>query len=74
LFDWTRDYSDTQTQQLIVNMQVRGTFGLLPQAITETRELPGQQEWSRPKHDVNEGIMMLADDKRPVATLLIGLS
>jgi len=55
-------------------MQVRGTFGLLPQAITETRELPGQQEWSRPKHDVNEGIMMLADDKRPVATLLIGLS
>jgi hypothetical protein len=35
--------------------------------------LPGQREWSRPKHDVTEGIMMPADDMRPEATLLIGL-
>jgi hypothetical protein len=27
-----------------------------------------------PKHAVHEGLMALADDKRPEATLLIGLS
>ena len=74
LFDWTGDYSDTQTQQSLVNMQVSGTLGLLSQKIRKTRVLPGQRELSRPKHDVIEGIMTLADDKRPEATLLIGLS
>jgi len=29
---------------------------------------------SRPNHAVSEGLMTLADDKRPEATLLIGLS
>jgi len=28
----------------------------------------------RPKHVVSEGVLTLADDKRPEATLLIGLS
>jgi len=55
-------------------MGVRGTSGWLPQAITGTRVLPGQWESSRPKLDVTEGIMKLADEKRPEATLLIGLS
>jgi hypothetical protein len=42
---------------------------------TRTRgALPGQREESRPKHDVTEGIMTSADDTRPEATLLIGLS
>jgi len=36
--------------------------------------LSGQREKSRPKHDVTEGILTLAKDKRPEATLLIGLS
>jgi len=74
LFDWTADYSHTQTQQSIVNMRVRGTSGLLPQAIRVIRLLPSQREWSRPKHDVTEGIMTLAEHKTPEATLLIGLS
>jgi len=55
-------------------MQVCGISGLWPQAIRTTRVLPGQREWSRLKHDVTEGIMTLADDKRLEATLLIGLS
>jgi len=74
MFDWTGDYSDTQTQQLIVNMQVSGTHDLLPQAIRVIMILSGQREQSRPKHDVTEGIMTLAEDKRPEATLLIDLS
>jgi hypothetical protein len=36
--------------------------------------LPGQREWSRPEHGVTEGIMTLAENTRPEATLLIGLS
>jgi len=55
-------------------MQVSGTLGLSPQAIETTRVLPGQKERSWPKHDVTEGMMMLADDNRPEATLLIDLS
>jgi len=60
MFDWTGDYSDTQTQQLLVNMQVSGTHDLLPQAIRVIMVLSGQREQSRPKHDVTEGIMTLA--------------
>jgi hypothetical protein len=63
-----------QTQQSIVNMRVRGIVTLLPQGIRARGVLPGQREWSRPKHDVTEGIMTSADDMRPEATLLIGLS
>ena len=74
LFDWTGDYSATQTQQLIVNMRVSRTYSLLPQAIGVTVVLSGQRELSRPNHDVTEGILTLAEDKRPEATLLIGLS
>jgi hypothetical protein len=36
--------------------------------------LPGQRERSRPKHDVTEECIMSADDMRPEATVLIGLS
>jgi len=74
LFDWTGDYSDTQTQQLTFNMQVCGSLSLSSQAIRVTVVLPGQREQSRPKHDVSERIMMLAEDERPEATLFIGLS
>jgi len=42
--------------------------------ITTIRVLPGQIEWSQPKHDVAEGIMTLPEDMRLEATLLIGLS
>jgi len=31
-------------------------------------------EWSRPKREVSEGLWALAEDMRPEATLLIGLS
>ena len=55
-------------------MRVRGLVRLVPQAITSADAHPGQREWSRPEHDVTEGIMTLAEDKRPEATLLIGLS
>jgi hypothetical protein len=47
---------------------------LSPQAMRARGALPGQREWSRPKHDVTEGIMTSADDMRPEATLLFGLS
>jgi hypothetical protein len=63
-----------QTQQSIVNMRVQGIVTLSPQAIRAHGALPGQREWSRPNHDVTEGIMSSADDMRPEATLLIGLS
>jgi len=36
--------------------------------------LPGEREWSRPKHDVTERFMTSAEDMRPEGTLLIGLS
>ena len=64
----------SQTQQSIVNMRVRGIVNLLPQATTVIGALPGQREWSQPKHDVTEGIMTSAADRRPEATLLIGLN
>jgi hypothetical protein len=62
-----------QTQQSIVNMRVRGIVTLLPQAIRLNVVLPGQREEARPKHDVTERFMTLADDERPEATLLINL-
>jgi hypothetical protein len=46
----------------------------VPQAIRVIKALPGPREWSRPEHDVNAGVMTLADDKRPEATLLIAFS
>jgi len=55
-------------------MRVRGIVNLLSQAIRVMRALPGQRERSRPKHDVAEEIMMSADDMRPEATMVIGLS
>jgi len=61
-------------RQSIANMQVSGTPGFLPQAIRTTRVLPSHREQSQPNHDMTEGIMTLAEDKRPEATLLIGLS
>jgi len=45
-------------------------LGQLPLLLHHT----GQREWSRPKLDLMEGIMTLAYDIRPEATLLIGLS
>jgi len=60
MFDWTGEYSDTQMQQLIVNMQVSGTHDLSPKAIRIIMVLSGQREQSRPKLDVTEGIMTLA--------------
>jgi hypothetical protein len=55
-------------------MQVRGIVNLASQAIRVIDAFPSQRERSRPKDDVTEGIMMSADDMRPEATLLIGLS
>jgi hypothetical protein len=55
-------------------MRVRGIVSLSSQVIRVTGALPGQREYSRPEHDVTEGIMTSADDMRPEATLLIGLS
>jgi hypothetical protein len=55
-------------------MRVSGISDLLRQAIGIIGALPGQRERSRPKHDVTEGFMTLADDMRPEATLIIGLS
>jgi hypothetical protein len=70
----TRGACLIKTQQSLINMRVRGIVVLLPQAIRDSDALPGQREWSRPKHDVTEGIMTSVDDMRPEATLLIGLS
>jgi len=55
-------------------MQVSGTHDLPRQVVRVIMVLSGWREFSRPKHDVTEGIMTLAEDKRPEATLLIGLS
>jgi len=74
MFEFTWDYCDTQTWQLIVNMQVNGTSDSLRKPISVLKELPGQREWSRPTHDVTEGSMMLAKDKSPEANLHTGSS
>jgi len=55
-------------------MQVSGILDLLLHAIRGIKELPCQREWSRPTRDVTEGFITSADDMRPEATLLIGLS
>jgi hypothetical protein len=55
-------------------MRVRGIVIFWLQVIRTNNALPGQREWSRPKHDVTEGIMTSAEDMRLEATLLIGVS
>jgi hypothetical protein len=55
-------------------MRASGISDLLPQAIGNIGALPGQRERSRPKYDVTDGFMTSADDTRPEATMLIGLS
>jgi hypothetical protein len=55
-------------------MRVRGIVSLPLPMVKDTDALPGQRERSRPEHDMTEGIMTSADDMRPEATLLIGLS
>jgi len=73
--DWTGDYSDLHTQQSTVNVRVRGTSDASPQELESIRvQVLGQRGWSWPKHEVTEKIMMSAEDKRPEATLFIGLS
>jgi len=52
----------------------RGISDLSPAGITDIGVLPGRREKSCPKNDFTEGIMTLADDKRPEATRLVGLS
>jgi len=73
MLDWTGENSDSQAWQSLVNMQVSGTPDVLRKAIRFIRVLPSQREWSRPMHDVTEGIMKLADDESSDATLLIGV-
>jgi len=58
----------------MVDMWVRGLSDVLPSPTEVIGALPSQGEQSRPKHDMTEGIITLADDKRPGATLLIGIS
>jgi hypothetical protein len=55
-------------------MRVSGILDSWLQAIRVIGALPGQRQGSRPKHDVTEGCMTSAEDMRPEATLLIGLS
>ena len=74
MLDWTGEYSDSQARQWIVNMRVSGTSDLLSQAIQTIKVLHRQREQSRLKHDVTEGNMTLAEDMRPEATLLVGVS
>jgi len=62
------------TQQSIAKTLLRGISGLSSQAIRTTRAHSGQREWSWPERGVTEEIMTSAEDKRPEATLLIGLS
>jgi hypothetical protein len=62
------------TQQLIASTLLRGISGLSSWAIRPTRALPSEREWSRTEHGMTEGFMTLAEDMRPEATLLIGLS
>jgi hypothetical protein len=45
-----------------------------PQATGTTCILPGQSEWSQPKHGVTKGFRTSDVDLRPEATLLISLS
>jgi len=55
-------------------MRVHGTPDILPEMIRSLRVLPNLREMSWPKHDDTEGIVTLAQDKRPETMLLIVLS
>jgi len=62
-------------QQMISKMRVRRDL----QAVSlsdkdQSCNAPRSMEVPRPKHAVSEGLMTLAEDKRPQANLLIGLS
>jgi len=53
---------------------LRDLWALLPRDKDSFWNTPRSTEAPRPKHDVSEGSMTLAEDKRPEANLLIGLS
>jgi hypothetical protein len=74
MFDWTKGYSDTQTQHSILSMLVIGIPGLSRQVRRTTRVLPSCRKRSRPEHDMTEEIMTLAYYMRSDATVLIDLS
>ena len=71
--DWNADYPDTQTEQLIANMQVRGTYSFSPQAMRTTRVLPGHREWYWPKYRVTERLTASAEDMSGAAILIFDL-
>ena len=54
-------------------MRVRGNLEAHMLSGENTLRLSPVYGWSRPKHAVSEGLMALAEDKRPEVTLLIGL-
>jgi len=69
------DTTRTCVTDTAVDSQYGSTWHLrfITRGNREIGALPGQREWSQPEHDMTEGIMMLAEDKRPEATLLSGL-
>jgi len=71
--DYTRNYSDTEKQQSIANMRVRGTADKLPQEIVAITVLASYMTWSQSGSDSTERIMMSAYNTMPETTLPIGL-
>jgi len=62
-------------QQMIRKMPVRRDLRALSlNDRDQSCNAPRSTETPRPKHAVSEGLMTLAEDKRPEANLLIGLS
>jgi len=72
MFDSTEDYSDIHTQQLTLNMPLRGSSNLLPQAIKHNQGTSWLKRMVSAKEDLAEKMIALTEDKWPEANLLIG--
>jgi len=56
MFDWTGDYSDSQTQQSIVTKLLSGILSLTSRARSETRHSPVTENGLGLSYDVIEGL------------------
>jgi len=73
-YSWYQRTLSSKTQQSIVNMRSGGISASLPQVLWVSKSRPSQREWSQPKNDITEGIIMFTDDMPAESILLTGVS
>ena len=73
-YSWYQRTLSSKTQQSIVNMRSGGISASLPQVPWVSKSHPSQREWSQPKNDMTEGIIMFTDYMMAESILLTGVS